>query len=103
MLLDRWKHLGQRCLRSGAHARPGSATAQHLEGGPGRTTRLDTMRALAAEAAMRVGGATEAERAGFLIQLRALQDEIAHLKHRHPILGKTPSNLGWVDDWSPRS
>lgn len=101
MLLDRWKHLGPERSGSDAQARPSIEKARHADTGPGRKTRLDVMRALAAEAATRVERASEAERAGVLIQLRALQDEIAHLKHRHPILGETPSGLAWVDAWSP--
>lgn len=66
-----------------------------------RVSRLDLMRALAADVVERLQTATQQEHASLVIQLRGVQDEIGRVKHRHPLLAARPSALAWVDGWSP--
>ncbi len=70
---------------------------------PCRATRLDILRAHAAAAIERLEHAAEKDRPALLIHVCAVQDELARMKHRHPIMGERNSPLAWVDDWSLRS
>lgn len=59
------------------------------------------MRALVADVIERLGRGGAPDKAALHIRLRAMQDEIGRLKHRHPMMAARPSTLAWVDDWSP--
>lgn len=66
-----------------------------------RCSRIDLLRMIAADTIARLEAATPSERMALVLQLRSQQDQISVLKHRLPLLASRPSNLAWVDTWTP--
>lgn len=64
-------------------------------------SRLELLRIFAADIARRIGTASDTERMSLVLQLKNVQDRIAIVKHRLPLLADKPSRLAWVDIWTP--
>lgn len=66
-----------------------------------RGSKLDLIRMIAADLIGRIEEADAISRASLLMELRSVQDLIVGIKHRQPALSARPSQLDWVDSWSP--
>lgn len=79
-----------------AHA-PGPAPSAEVI----RGSKLDFARLVAADLIARMEMADTAQHVILFMQLRTVQDQIAAMKHKLPMLCSKPSPLTWVDCWSP--
>ena len=64
-------------------------------------TIIDFVRSLAAAIIEKWEVAPEHDKGGCLIQIRTIQDQISAMRHRYPRHAAQPSQLAWVDHWSP--
>ncbi len=71
------------------------------DGASGRSSNLEQARSHVAELVAQWHAGNAATRGPILIQIRSIQDQISGLRHRFPQLAARPSEMSWVDIWSP--